>query len=106
MFDNGVLKGASGPKREEITGISRKLLNDGLHSLYSLSDVSRIIKSKKMRCAGCLAYTYTVETRNAYTFLVGKHKGERQIGRLRHRWEDNIKMDFKEIGCEGVDRIH
>jgi hypothetical protein len=35
--------------------------------------------------------------RNAYTVLVRKPKGSNQLGRLKHRWEDNVKMDLKEI---------
>ena len=34
-----------------------------------------------------------------------KHEGQRPLGRPRRRWEDNIKMDLKEIGCGGVDWI-
>ena len=33
--------------------------------------------------------------------LVGKPEGKRPLGRPRHRWEDNIKVDLKEVGCEG-----
>jgi len=36
---------------------------------------------------------------------VGKPEGKRQPGRRRHRWEDNIKMDFQEVGCGGMDWI-
>jgi hypothetical protein len=36
--------------------------------------------------------------RNAYRILVGKPEGKRPLGRLRHRWEDNIEMDLREIG--------
>jgi hypothetical protein len=43
------------------------------------------------------------EKRNAYKILVGKPEGKRPIGRPRSRWEDNIKMDLREIGCDGVD---
>jgi hypothetical protein len=35
---------------------------------------------------------------------VGKPKGRRPLGRSRRRWEDNIKMDLKEVGCGGMDR--
>ena len=35
--------------------------------------------------------------------LVGKSEGERPLGRPRRRWEDNIKMDLQEVGCEGMD---
>ena len=37
--------------------------------------------------------------------LVGKLEGKRPLGRLRRRWEDNIKMDIQELGCGGVDWI-
>jgi hypothetical protein len=37
------------------------------------------------------------EQRNAHRLLVGKPKGKRPLGRHRHRWEDHIKMDLKEI---------
>jgi hypothetical protein len=43
------------------------------------------------------------EITNAYTILVGKPEGKRPLGRLRRRWEDNIKMDLRETGLEGVD---
>jgi len=36
---------------------------------------------------------------------VGKPEGKRPLGRPRHRWEDNIKMDLQEVGCEGMDWI-
>jgi len=41
----------------------------------------------------------------SYSVLVGKPEGKRPIGRLRHRWDDDIKMDLQEVGCGGVDRI-
>jgi hypothetical protein len=43
------------------------------------------------------------EMGNEYKILVGKPVGKRQLGRLRRRWEDNIRMDLREIGWEGVD---
>jgi len=36
---------------------------------------------------------------------VGKPDGKRPLGRSRRRWEDKIKMDLKEVGCEGMDWI-
>jgi 3-oxoacyl-ACP reductase-like protein len=42
------------------------------------------------------------EGRGMYRVLVGKPEGKRPLGRPRHRWEDNIKMDFKEAGCVGT----
>ena len=42
----------------------------------------------------------------AYTgFCVGKPEGKRPLVRLRHRWEDNIKMDLPEVGCQSMDWI-
>jgi hypothetical protein len=43
------------------------------------------------------------EMRNAYNILVGKPEGMRPLGRHRRRWEGNMRMDLKEIGCEGVE---
>jgi len=34
-----------------------------------------------------------------YSVLVGKPEGKRPLGRARRRWEDNIKMDLREVGC-------
>jgi hypothetical protein len=44
--------------------------------------------------------------RGAYNILVGKPEGRRPLGRPRLRWEDNIKMDLREIGFGDVDWIH
>jgi hypothetical protein len=41
--------------------------------------------------------------RDVYRVLVGKPEGERPLGRLRHRWEDNVKMDLQEVGSGGMD---
>jgi 3-oxoacyl-ACP reductase-like protein len=45
------------------------------------------------------------ESRGVYRVLVGKLEGMRPLGRARRRWEDNIKMDLEEVGCEGLDWI-
>jgi hypothetical protein len=45
------------------------------------------------------------EKRNAYRILVGQPEGKRSLGRPRCRWVDNIKMDHREIGWDGVDLI-
>jgi hypothetical protein len=46
------------------------------------------------------------DMRKSYLILVGYPQGKGQLGRSRHRLEDNIKMNRKEIECEGVDKIH
>jgi hypothetical protein len=56
-----------------------------------------------MRWVGHVART--VEKWNAYTLLVGKPEGKRPLGRPRHRWVDNIRMDLGEVGWGDVDCI-
>jgi hypothetical protein len=41
------------------------------------------------------------EERGVYRVLVGKPEGKRPLGRIWHRWEDNIRMDLQEVGCRG-----
>ena len=40
------------------------------------------------------------ERRGVYRVLVGKPEGKRALGKPRHRWEDNIKLDLHEVGCK------
>jgi hypothetical protein len=42
------------------------------------------------------------ERKGVYRVLVGKPEGKRPLGRPRHRWEDNIKMDLQEVECGGM----
>jgi len=43
------------------------------------------------------------EMRGVYRVLVGKPEGKKPLGRFRLRWEDNIKMDLRDVGCGGMD---
>jgi proteasome lid subunit RPN8/RPN11 len=61
-----------------------------------------MIKSRRLRWAGHVA---RMAKRNACRILVGKPEGERLLGRQRHMWMDNIKMDLREIGWVVVGRI-
>jgi hypothetical protein len=45
------------------------------------------------------------EKRNAYRILMGKPEGKRPLGRRRRRWMDNIEIDLREIGWDGMDWI-
>jgi hypothetical protein len=45
------------------------------------------------------------EKRNAYRILVGKPEGKRPLGTQKRRWVDDIKIDLRETGCEGMDWI-
>ena len=56
-----------------------------------------------MRWAGYVAYMGT--RRGVHRVLVWKTEGKKPVGRPRHRWEDSIKMDLQEVGCEGMARI-
>jgi hypothetical protein len=80
----------------------KKLYNEELHNLYSSPNIVRMVKSRRMRWAGHVACMGAM--RSVYKILVGKPAGKRPIRRPRCRWEDNIKMDLKEM--EGVDWIN
>jgi hypothetical protein len=91
-----VLRRIFGYKMDEVTGQWRKLHSRKLHNLYSLPDIIRHIKSRRMRWAGHVAHTE--EGRKMYRVLVGKPEGKRPFGRLRCRCEDGIRMDLREKG--------
>jgi hypothetical protein len=78
--------------------------NDELHSLYSSLNIVRVIKSRRMRWMGHGARM--AEGRGVHRVLVGRPKGKRPLGRSRCRWEDNIKIDLREIGIDGANWIH
>jgi hypothetical protein len=61
-------------------------------------------KSRNIRLAGHVAGIR--EKLNAYRMLVGKPGEKKPVGRLRHRWMDNTKMDLREIGWGCVDWIN
>jgi hypothetical protein len=62
-----------------------------------------MMKSRRMRWAGHVARRGA--KRNAYRILVEKPEGKRPLGRPRRRWMDNIKMDLREVGWDGMDWI-
>ena len=91
-----MLRRIFGPMRGELTGEWRKLHNEELNDLYSSPNIIWVIKLRIMRLAWHVALMGA--RRGAYRFLVGKHEGKRSLGRPRHRWEDNIKMDLQDVG--------
>jgi hypothetical protein len=101
VFENRVLRRVFGPKRDEVTGEWRKLHKEELNDLYSLPNIVRMVKSRRMRWAGHVARMG--EDRGVYRVLVEKPEGKRPLGRQRRRWENNIKMDLQEVGGGGGD---
>ena len=94
VFENRVLRRIFGPRSDEVTGEWRRLHNEELNDLYS--NIMRVIKSR-MRWAGHVARMG--EERGVYRVLVGNPEGRRPLGRPRHRWVDNIRMDLQEVEC-------
>jgi hypothetical protein len=72
-----------------------KIAYDELHSLYYSTNTVRVIKSRRMRWAGHVARIR--EGRGVYRVLVGRPEFKSPLGRPRRWWEDNIKLDLKEI---------
>jgi len=98
VFENMVVRRIFGPKRDKVRREWGKLHIEELNALYS-PNILRVIKSRRIKWAGHVARMG--EGRDVYRSLVQKPGGKRPLGRLRHRWDDNIKMDLKEVGCGG-----
>jgi len=98
VFENRVLRRIFGS--EGGGGVWKKLHNEELNDLYSSPNIVRVIKSRRVRWVGHVASME--ESRGVYRVLVGKPERKRPLGRPRHRWEVNIKMDLQEVGCGGI----
>jgi hypothetical protein len=103
VFENTVLRIIFGIKRDKVIGGWRKLLNEELHNLYSSPSIIRMIKPRSMRWPGHVARMR--EKRNACRTFMGKPEGKRPLGRHRDTWENNVKMDLREIGWDDMDWI-
>jgi hypothetical protein len=97
MFQNRVLRRTVGLKKDGVTGGWRKLHNEELHNLYSLQSIIRMTKSRRMRWAGPTVHMGEM-------IFVGEPEG-RRLGKHRHKWKDNIKMDLTERGWGGTNLI-
>jgi len=91
---NSLLRKKFGAARDEVTVEWRRLHTEELYDLYSVSNIIRVIKSRRMRWAGHVERRGEGERRGAHSVVVGKHEGRRQLG--RRRWENNIKKGFQE----------
>ena len=85
-----------GPNTFLNTLFSNTLSLTFLSDLYSLPNIVRVVKSRRMRWVGHVARMG--EGRGVYRVLVGKPEGKEPLGRPRRRWENNIKMDLQEVG--------
>jgi hypothetical protein len=85
MFENRVLRRISGPKTDEVTGGWRKLPREEFKNWHCSLNIIRMKKSRKMRWTGHVA-------------RMGEEKNAYRTGKHRRRWEDNNKMDLREIG--------
>ena len=98
MLDRLSNKGSNAKFNQNPSSTSREL-----YALYSSLNINQVIKSITLRLAGHAAHM--AERRRVYRVLMGKPERRRPLGRLRRRWEDNIKIDLREVGWEhGLDR--
>ena len=85
-----------GITRDKITGDWRRLHSEELQDLYSSPNTIWMLKSRRMRWEWHKAYR--AERSGGYRVLVRKPERKRPLGRIRHRWEENIKRDDKRSG--------
>jgi hypothetical protein len=71
--------------------------------LYSSPNSGRVIESRRLRWAGHVARME--QGRRVYMVLIGNPEWKRPLGRRRRRWEDNIKLDLREVGIYGANWI-
>ena len=95
VFENRILRRISEPKRD-VNEKWRRLHSEELLSLYRWPNIVRMTKSRKLRWAGHVARME--EGRRACKILTGKPTGKLPLGEPRRRREDNIIMQFEEIG--------
>jgi hypothetical protein len=77
--------------------------NEELNYLYYSPYIVKVIKSRRKIWAGHVARIGA--RRSLYGVLVGKPEKKRPLGRPRHRWDCNIKVDFQEVGWGDMDWI-
>jgi hypothetical protein len=99
LFENRVLR-IFGCKKDEVTREWRKLRNEEIIDLYSSPSIVPAMEWR-MRWVGHVARMW--ERRGECKVLMGKTEGKRPLGRPGRRWEDNIKMDLRGVGCRSMD---
>jgi len=104
VFVNRVLGRIFGPVMDEVTREWRELHNEELSDLYCSPNILRK-KKIEMNEMGVSCNTFLRERSSVYRVLVRKPEEMRPLGKPRHRWENNIKMDIQEVECAGMDWI-
>ena len=100
VFENRTLRRIFGSKRDA-NGSGEGSTMRNLIVLYNSPNIVRVIKSKRLKWAGHVME----EGRSVFKILTSTPTGKRPLGRPRHRWEDNIRMDLKEIGINMRNRV-
>ena len=95
VFDSIILRKMFGPKKGEMSEKWKRLHNEELLDVHSSPNITRVIKSRKMRWAVRVASMSW--RRYEYRVLVGKPEGKKPLGKPRRKWEGNIKMDHQEV---------
>jgi hypothetical protein len=95
VFENRVLGKIFWPKKDKVPGMWRRLRKEELYDMYSSSNIIRVVKPRLIRWLRHV--TRMGDGRGVYRVLVRRPEGKKALERQRRRWEDNIKMDFKEV---------
>jgi hypothetical protein len=101
VCEKRVLRRIFGPMREEVVGGWRKPDYEKVRNFHASPNAITVIKSRRMRRAGHAARMG--EMKCECKIFIGKPVGKRPLGRPRHIWEDNIRMDIKKTEWEIVD---
>jgi hypothetical protein len=103
VFQNRALGRIFGPKREYDRRLDKT--NEEFRNLHASPNIVSLMKYRRIKWGGghvaCL-----IEMRNAYNILVGKPEGKSSLVKPKRRWEDNIRMDLREMGWDFVDWIY
>jgi hypothetical protein len=93
VVDNEVPRTIFGPKKDKVIRQWRSQHNEELYALYSSPNIIEVNNSRRMECAGHVAYMEE-EIRGAYRVLVGKPEGRWSPERIWCKWKNNIKTDI------------
>jgi hypothetical protein len=95
VFENRVLRRMLGTERNKVIRERRRMINKELHDLYSSLNFLQVVKSTQMRQVRHGAGMGRGEVHTGFWL---ETSGKRSLGKPRHRWEDNIKMDLQGTG--------